>query len=159
MRLAWKQDGGNFFRRSGGLRSTDTSVGFGRAETVCFEGHSSDLRRFFCSRLRNSSVLLVGSRSLAAEVGKNVVLSGVRRLTIVGSDPKGEISRERTFLDSKNPGNEGKEVRGEKKKNRTNLFSQKNATFILGRSESLRSEFAPIESNGSRRCGRRKYRR
>ncbi|XP_065830427.1 SUMO-activating enzyme subunit 1-like isoform X2 [Oscarella lobularis] len=60
-------------------------------------------------RLRNSSVLLVGSRSLAAEVGKNVVLSGVRRLTIVGSDSKGEISRERTFLDSKNPGNEGKE--------------------------------------------------
>ena len=72
-----------------------------------FEGYSSGLRPFFCSRFRNSSVLLVGSRSLAAEVGKNVVLSGVRRL-----------SRERTFLDSKNPGNEGKEVR-EKKKNRT----------------------------------------
>lgn len=37
----------------------------------------------FCSRLRGSRVLLVGLRGLGAEVAKNLILAGVKGLTLL----------------------------------------------------------------------------
>ena len=39
------------------------------------------------SRLRGARVLMVGLRGLAAEVSKNVVLAGVKSLTVLDSRP------------------------------------------------------------------------
>lgn len=44
----------------------------------------------FRFRLRASRVLLVGMRGIGAEICKNLVLSGVKSLTIVDSNPVNE---------------------------------------------------------------------
>lgn len=47
-------------------------------------------RDFFCfPRLRSSSVLVIGMRGLGAEVCKNLVLAGIRALTVLDSAPLG----------------------------------------------------------------------
>ena len=45
--------------------------------------------RDFSYRLRSSSVLMIGMRGLGAEVCKNLVLAGVRALTVLDSAPLG----------------------------------------------------------------------
>ena len=45
---------------------------------------------FLLSRLRSSRVLLVGIKGLGAEICKNLVLSGVKSVTIVDPNPVNE---------------------------------------------------------------------
>ena len=49
-------------------------------------------------RLRTSSVLVVGARGLAAELCKNVVLAGVRSLTVLDPEPLGHHDVASRFL-------------------------------------------------------------
>ena len=47
----------------------------------------SHVRFVFVLRLRSSSILVVGMQGLAAEVCKNIVLSGIRQLTVLDDKP------------------------------------------------------------------------
>ena len=49
-------------------------------------------------RLRNSRVLLIGMRGLAAEVAKDIVLAGINALTVMDSEPLGPEDAGNKFL-------------------------------------------------------------
>lgn len=49
-------------------------------------------------RLRTSSVLVVGVRGLGAELCKNIVLAGVRSVTVLDSEPLGPEDAGGRFL-------------------------------------------------------------
>ena len=60
--------------------------------------HVIALIKLFFFRLRASRVLLVGIKGLGAEICKNLVLSGVKSVTIVDPDPVNEEDFVSQFL-------------------------------------------------------------
>jgi tRNA A37 threonylcarbamoyladenosine dehydratase len=51
-----------------------------------------------CNRLKGSCVLVVGMRGLGAEVCKDVVLAGIKSLTIIDTTPNDDITSCNRFL-------------------------------------------------------------
>ena len=63
-----------------------------------FHVHFVIIVGFFLIRLRASCVLLVGIKGLGAEICKNLVLSGVKSVTIVDPNPVDEQDFASQFL-------------------------------------------------------------
>ena len=58
-------------------------AGTGRSTCKCFVMFCANVSPSFLCRLRAASVLLVGVRGLGAEIAKNIVLAGIKSLTLL----------------------------------------------------------------------------